>query len=127
MKPAITIFSVVCAVIGISYLLTACGGSQTSNSNSTPSNGVQQGLKPNSLSAASSDVQSIYKARCINCHASDLSGKMGEQTNLQQIYESSSYENIVTTITDGGNIMPAFKDTLTEQEISSLATWLSNQ
>ncbi|URN94885.1 MAG: cytochrome c [Candidatus Pristimantibacillus lignocellulolyticus] len=127
MKPAITIISVVCAIIGISYFLTACGGSQSSNPSSTPSNGEQQTSDPISLSSASSDVQSIYKARCINCHATDLSGKMGERTNLQHIYVSSSNEDIVATITNGGSIMPAFKDVLSEQEINSLATWLSNQ
>ncbi|MCR8659546.1 c-type cytochrome [Paenibacillus endoradicis] len=124
MKASITIISVVCAIIGISYLLTACGEQQTSN---TPASEEQQISKPTSLSTASSDVQSIYKARCISCHASDLSGKMGEKTNLQQIYDSSSYDDIVVMITNGGSIMPSFKDKLSEQEINSLAAWLSNQ
>ena len=125
MKASRTIISVVGAIIVVSLILSACGEQQSSNSSSTNSNGQQQ--NPITISAASSEVKALYNARCISCHASDLSGKMGEQTNLQHIYESSSYDDIVATITNGGKIMPAFKDSLSEQEINSLAAWLSNQ
>ena len=125
MKVAKTIISVACVIVCVSAILSGCGVQQGSTNPS--SNGQQQSSKPISLSTASSEVQSLYKARCISCHATDLSGKMGEQTNLQLIYESLSYDEIVATITNGGEIMQPFKDKLSEQEINSLAAWLSKQ
>lgn len=96
--------------------LTACG-----NSPSTTSTGAV------TLSQASSSTAAIYKARCINCHATDLSGKIKEDTNIQTVYERLSYDEIVTKISEGGKIMPAFKDQLSQQEIEGLANWLSKQ
>ena len=125
MKVAKTIISVACVIVCVSAILSGCGVQQGSTNPS--SNGQQQSSKPISLSTASSEVQSLYKARCISCHAIDLSGKMGEQTNLQQIYKSLSYDDIVATITNGGEVMQPFKDKLSEQEINSLAAWLSKQ
>ena len=123
MKAAKTIMSVACIIIFVSVILSSCG----QKGSNTASNGQQQSSKPISLSAAPNEVQSLYKARCISCHATDLSGKMGEQTNLQFIYQSLSYDDIVATITNGGEIMQPFKDKLSEQEINSLAAWLSKQ
>lgn len=106
MKAKIVIFAAL-------ILLTACG-----NSSST---------EIVTLSQASSNTAAIYKARCISCHATDLSGKMQERTNLQLVYERLTYDEIVTRISEGGKIMSAYKDILSAEEIEGLASWLSKQ
>jgi len=95
-------------------LITACGQSADNNGKVT-------------LKQASSEVASIYKSSCIGCHATDLSGKMGDPTNLQLVFERLSYDEIVAKISEGGETMPSFKEKLTEEEINSLAAWLSKQ
>lgn len=108
-----TIFTVLC----ISFLLGACGNQHSTNSNSDSV----------SLSTASKDVKAVFQARCISCHGSDLAGRIGEQTNLQHVYERLSYDEIVDAINNGGDIMQPFEDKLSEKEISELAAWLSKQ
>ena len=80
-----------------------------------------------SLKQAPSDVASLYQGNCIGCHATDLSGKMGDATNLQQVYTRLSKEEIAAKITNGGETMPAFSERLSEEEIQRLATWLAKQ
>lgn len=79
------------------------------------------------LADAPADVQAVYKARCISCHGTDLAGRMGENTNLQQVYNHLSYEQIVEQLTNGGEVMPPFAEKLTSEEIAKLAAWLANQ
>jgi len=80
-----------------------------------------------SLKQAPSDVASLYKGNCIRCHATDLSGKMGDATNLQQVYTRLSQEEIAAKISGGGETMPAFSERLSEEEIDRLAVWLAKQ
>jgi len=101
-------------ICAAAVLMTACGQSDNNSGKVT-------------LKQASAEVASIYKSSCIGCHATDLSGKVGEQTNLQLVFERLSYEEIVARITGGGGLMPAFQEKLTEEEINGLAAWLSKQ
>lgn len=101
----------ICAAV---ILMTACGQSSNNSGKVT-------------LNEASAEVSSIYKTNCIRCHATDLSGKMGEQTNLQLVFERLSYDDIVAKISEGGETMPSFKEQLTEEEINGLAAWLAKQ
>ncbi|WP_135556889.1 c-type cytochrome [Paenibacillus cymbidii] len=59
----------------------------------------------------------------MSCHAADLSGKPGP--NIQKIGGKLSEDQIVKQITSGGSRMPGFKDTLKDDEIKTLATWLA--
>lgn len=112
MKSMKLAFFITAAVI----LLAACGQSSgTSNDGRL------------TLEQAPTDVAAIYKSNCIRCHAIDLSGKMGDVTNLQYVHERLSEEEIIERITNGGKTMPAFKERLSEQEIAALAAWLANQ
>lgn len=76
---------------------------------------------------ASADTVRVYKANCISCHGSDLQGKMGPSTNLQQVGDRLSKEQITKQIHNGGEIMPAFADKLTAGQIKQLADWLSGK
>ncbi|MFS0726129.1 c-type cytochrome [Paenibacillus sp. 1P07SE] len=88
------------------FLLSACGG----------------GGSP--LSGPSETVQ-LYRNRCLNCHGTELQGRMGDQSNLQKVGQRLSKEQITARITSGGSLMPPFEDTLTAEEIEQLADWLA--
>ncbi|GIP15784.1 hypothetical protein J40TS1_14260 [Paenibacillus montaniterrae] len=113
MKSSKLMFVLLFAVI----LLSACGDQKEQ----------KQSGDIVTLKQAPADVEAIYKARCISCHAIDLSGKMGEQTNLQQVHVRLSYDEIAAKISMGGKTMPAFEESLSAEEINALAAWLSKQ
>lgn len=104
--------------------MVACG---ENNSKPSENNSIQDASGKVSLQDASADVQAIYKSRCISCHGTDLAGRMGEHTDLQNVHNTMSYDQIKAQITDGGDVMPGFKDKLTEDEINSLSAWLAKQ
>lgn len=91
--------------------LAACG----SQSKSSPS---LEGSK---------EAIALYNARCISCHAADLSGKVGPDSDLRTVGSRMTKEAIAKQITDGGDIMPAFASKLSSDDIDKLADWLSQQ
>lgn len=111
----------ICIVCFALVTLAACG-ERSNNSNSTASSGSKISLKD-----APADVQTVYKSYCMSCHAIDLSGKMGESTNLQQVHTKLTFEEIVDKLNRGGKTMPAFEDRLSAEEIKGLASWLAKQ
>ncbi|CAM3990383.1 cytochrome c [Paenibacillus alkaliterrae] len=72
-------------------------------------------------------VMTIYKANCVNCHGTELQGRIGPATNLQKLGERMSAADITEQIEQGGATMPAFKDRLTAGEIAGLADWLAGK
>lgn len=93
--------------------LTACGG------------GVNQGGA--ALQNAPAETAQVYKANCVSCHGSELQGRMGPSTNLQQVGARMSAADIVRQIEEGEGSMPSFKERLTQEEITGLAEWLSGR
>lgn len=99
--------------------LAACGGTNDG------SNGGQ--TTPDSsefVLDTEHEAYSIYQANCISCHATDLSGQMGPQTNLQQVSDRLNTEQIEDIIKNGGSAMPA-QSHLSDEEVGLLANWLS--
>lgn len=125
MRKKILIISLICTLL----LLSACSFTK----DKSPSNSKSSDASDSSnesivrLVDANAEIENLYANRCLNCHAIDLSGKMGEVTNLQKVHERLSYDEIVTVITEGRNLMPSFAERLTEEEINALAGWLSKQ
>ncbi|WP_036720480.1 c-type cytochrome [Paenibacillus harenae] len=72
-------------------------------------------------------VISVYKANCVNCHGSELQGRIGAVTNLQKVGARMSAEDITVQIEDGASTMPGFKDKLSAEEIEGLAEWLAGK
>lgn len=71
------------------------------------------------------DAKALFKSnRCITCHATDLSGTAGLNSNLQHVGSRLTKEEIVDVITNGKRTMPAQKDKLSSEEIQELADWL---
>lgn len=71
-------------------------------------------------------VSSVAQSQCMTCHAADLTGGggpallgIGNDKTVEEIHE------IIANGLEGG--MPAFKGSLSDEEIDQLATWLSKQ
>ena len=64
-------------------------------------------------------------AGCVSCHTladAGASGTVGP--NLDAL--KPPYDKVVTQVTNGGGVMPPFKDTLTEQQIRDVAAYVSS-
>jgi Cytochrome c, mono- and diheme variants len=83
--------------------------------------------KSSSSLEGSKEAIALYNARCISCHAADLSGKVGPDSDLRTVGSRMTKEEIVKQIADGGDIMPAFANKLSADDIDKLAAWLSEQ
>jgi cytochrome c551 len=68
-------------------------------------------------------AQTVFKQNCVVCHGVDLSGGVGP--NLQKVGARLTQVQIAATITNGRNVMPAFKDKLKPEEIDALSKWLA--
>lgn len=103
-------------------LIAGCGSSKSGGDNGQASpNEETQG------DAIAAEAQEIYQNRCIKCHGRDLEGRVGPNSNLQGIGSRLSVEEIADTIREGRSPMPAFQGILTEEEIQTIAEWLSQQ
>ena len=81
------------------------------------------------LTAAEPNGSAIFKEHCTNCHGDDGKGKAAIGTpdfSAAETQNSITDEQIVMTITDGrkGTIMPAWKGTLTAEEIAAVASYV---
>jgi mono/diheme cytochrome c family protein len=67
----------------------------------------------------------LGSAGCSGCHTladAGASGSVGPNLDAAK----PSYDKVVTQVTNGGGVMPSFKDTLTEQQISDVAAYVSS-
>lgn len=65
----------------------------------------------------------IYKSNCLACHGDQLQGGMGP--SLANVGADMSEADIHKQILNGGGGMPAFKGTLTDDQIATLTAWLA--
>lgn len=72
-------------------------------------------------------VELFSKQRCISCHASDLQGNMGEESDLSKVGSRLTKQQLIDVITNGRNRMPSFGEYLTEEQIDALAEWLHSK
>jgi mono/diheme cytochrome c family protein len=67
----------------------------------------------------------LGSAGCIGCHTlndAEASGSVGPNLDAAK----PSYDKVVTQVTNGGGVMPPFKDTLSEQQIQDVAAYVSS-
>lgn len=70
------------------------------------------------------DAVAVFKQRCMQCHGTELQGKMGPETNLQKIGAKLTKEQIIFVIHNGGERMQAIRG-ISDDEVDKVATWLS--
>ena len=71
------------------------------------------------------DGKSIFTANCGSCHTLADAGTTGTVgPNLDDIKPTK--DKVVTQVTNGGGAMPAFKDSLDEQQIQAVADYVSS-
>jgi Cytochrome b subunit of the bc complex len=84
--------------------------------------------EPVALVDAEDPAMEIAKANCIACHASDLNGNSKMKVPaLRGIGDVYTKDELVNIVTNGNGNMPAFKDTLSAEEIDQITTWLAKQ
>lgn len=110
-------------------LLAACGsGSTTTPTPNTvignaPTTSTTAGGGGGTGNAAAGKV--VFKANCTACHTladADAKGTVGP--NLDQVKPSDAV--VAAQVTNGGGVMPAFKDTLSAQQIADVAAYVSS-
>lgn len=115
------------AIVALAALLAmtmaACGKNNNNNASTTPPSSEAPASPGGTTTASGEDAETIYKAQCIACHAADLSGGVGP--NLTNVGSRLSTDEISSRIHNGGGGMPAFKGTLSDDQINTLVNWLS--
>ncbi|HEY8545843.1 MAG TPA: cytochrome c, partial [Acidimicrobiales bacterium] len=66
--------------------------------------------------------EEIYRERCASCHGGDGSGT-GSAPPIRGVAERLSLEDHIAVVTEGRGEMPAWGDTLTEEEIAAVVEY----
>lgn len=74
--------------------------------------------------AVDADGQEIYSALCTRCHSSDLSGGVGPALGAGSDLAGRPDAYLTQTITAGLGRMPAFRSTLTAEQIQRVVDYL---
>ena len=119
-KRLLPLFLIVVAFIVIA---AGCGGNNKNNAPAPANNTGANKPAPTNNTTTAAAAEATYKANCVGCHAADMSGGVGP--NLQKVGGQLTAEQISTQIHNGGGGMPAYKGTLTEDQITALTDWLA--
>jgi mono/diheme cytochrome c family protein len=113
--------------------LTACGGDSSSNDTGTssatspPAAGASTAATTESggASAGADGAKIFASAGCASCHtlkAADSNGQVGP--NLDDLKPDEA--TVEKQVTNGGGGMPAFKDSLSPEEIKAVSTYVAD-
>lgn len=112
----LALFAIALAAIALASILlvtAGCGGK----------GGDGGGGGDKSAGSGSPGAKVFAEAGCADCHtmrAANAKGKVGP--DLDELRPNE--EKVVKQVTNGGNGMPAFKDTLDEQQIRDVAAYV---
>mgnify|MGYP000321154435 CR=1 FL=1 len=76
----------------------------------------------NSQSADSEIGKEIYKTYCIACHGANGKLKLNEASDLA--LSEMTLEERIKNISEGGSMMPAFAEVISEEQIKAVAVYL---
>ena len=129
------------AFLGIATL-AACGGDDSgassttdtvteTDTDATETDGVTETHEDETETHDESDLEgdavagkSIFVTNCASCHTLGDAGTTGTiGPNLDE--SEPSIEHVIDRVTHGRGVMPAFEDTLSEQEIADVAAYVS--
>jgi cbb3-type cytochrome c oxidase subunit III len=75
-------------------------------------------------SALGNDGKTIFQSECASCHTLAAAGATGTVgPNLDQLKPAKA--RVIRQVTNGGAVMPAFKDKLTPAQIAAVADYVS--
>ena len=85
----------------------------------------QNGAEAPSPSTLGTDGKTIFSAECAGCHTLKAAGATGTVgPNLDQLAPAKAL--VVKQVTNGGQVMPAFKGTLSSAQIDAVASFVSS-
>ncbi len=104
-----------------SVALVGCGGDDGGEADGEPPAATtQEGAAQGNAEAG---AQLFADNGCGNCHILEAAGSTGTTgPNLDEV--QPSFEAAVEQITNGGGVMPAFGDSLSDQEIRDVAAYV---
>ena len=68
------------------------------------------------------DPAALFSSKCARCHGADRSGARGPSLLPERLTEDASF--YANTITSGRGGMPSWVDSLSAEEINTLAEWI---
>lgn len=76
----------------------------------------------NYQSAESSESEHLYKTYCVACHGANGKLKLNDAADLS--LSAMTLEERIKNITEGGSMMPAFAEVISEEQIKAVAVYL---
>ena len=115
------------AIMVVSLVAAGCGGGGSETTATEPPATTTAPTTTAGGSAggdAASGKEVFASAGCGGCHTFAAAGATGSVgPNLDDT--SPSFDKVVSQVTNGGGPMPAFKDSLSEQQIRDVAAFVS--
>ena len=93
-------------LLGVAFVLAACGGDDGNNGDAN-------------LSEDASNGEAVYQASCVGCHGGNLGGASGPAI------AGLNVEDILAAIEEGPGKMPA--GLIGRQDAEDVADWISKQ
>lgn len=78
------------------------------------------------LPVTAQDGAQIYKENCQRCHADDGKGISGANFSDPSFWKSTTQRDLENTVKNGVEIMPSYKDKLTDEEIETVLEYASD-
>ena len=104
---------------------TSTTPTSTTQGSTTPSSTTPSQTTPAAQGNAAAGKQVFVAQPCGGCHTLKDAGTTGTVgPNLDQL--KPPYDKVVTQVTNGGAVMPPFKDKLTPQQIQDVAAYVSS-
>ena len=105
-------------------VVAACGGSDNNDNagNSGENNTENNGGNDNG-GETTADGQEIFSKNCMSCHGDEGEGASGPP--LQGDDFAADLDNVINQVKEGASGMPAFEDTLSEDEIEAVAKYVT--
>jgi cytochrome c oxidase subunit 2 len=75
------------------------------------------------LSGDAASGETLFTAQCASCHGADAKSGSANENLVEAVGEGAEFIDVVLDGKDNG-AMPAFKDTLSDQEIADIIAWL---
>ena len=111
----------------VSGKTTPAHTTSTSTTTTTPAPTTSTSTSTTTTTTPAAAGKTVFtgSAGCSGCHTLADAGATGTVgPNLDQL--KPPYDKVVTQVTNGGAVMPAFKSTLTPQQIADVAAYVSS-